>query len=179
MGIAWEQDTLGQLAGRVEVGRGLGHRARVWVWETAALPMASRKSPAQRLPDAVREAVESTVQATRESAQGTRGRAQEAVDDLVKAAEAGAEAVRERVRDAGEGAEAVRDQVRGTLEKRRPATSDDIREIKTELRAIARRLDAIEDRLPAKRAAAKPRGSAKARSGSGGSAKRGSGRSQS
>jgi polyhydroxyalkanoate synthesis regulator phasin len=142
--------------------------------------MASRRSPAQRLPDAVREAVESTVQATRESAQGTRGRAQEAVDDLVKAAEAGAEAVRDRVRDAGEGAEAVRERVRGTLEQRRPATSDDIREIKVELRAIARRLDAIEDRLPAKRAAAKPRGAAKKRgSGTSASAKRSSGRSQS
>ena len=123
--------------------------------------MADRKSSAQSLPDAVREAVERTVDATRESvkttresSQRTRGRAQEALDDLVRGAEASAETVRDRVR--------------GAI----PATSDDIRELKAELRAIGRRLDRIEERLPAKRGG----GGAKARGGSarGGSAKRGS-----
>jgi hypothetical protein len=37
------------------------------------------------------------------------------------------------------------------LEGRRPASLDDIRELQKELRAIVRRLDAIEQRLPAKR----------------------------
>jgi hypothetical protein len=43
------------------------------------------------------------------------------------------------------------------IEGRRPANLDDIRELKKELRAIARRLDAIEGRLPAKRKASAQR----------------------
>jgi len=105
--------------------------------------MADRKSTPAGLPDAVREAVERTLDATRESAQTTRSRAQEAVDELVKSAEAGAGAVRERVR--------------GAIDERRPATSDDLRELRKELRAIGRRLDAIEERLPAARAGGGPR----------------------
>jgi len=46
------------------------------------------------------------------------------------------------------------------LEGRRPASAEDIKELQKELRAIGRRLDRIEERLPKKRA--------------GGSAKRGS-----
>jgi hypothetical protein len=41
--------------------------------------------------------------------------------------------------------------VRGAIEERRPATSEDLKELRSELRAIARRLDAIEERLPARR----------------------------
>ncbi len=37
------------------------------------------------------------------------------------------------------------------IEGRRPATNDDIKELKKELRAIGRRLDRIEERLPKKR----------------------------
>jgi hypothetical protein len=111
--------------------------------------MADRKPAPQRLPDAVREAVDRTLQVTREGAETTRTRAQDAVDELVKGAEAGAEAVRDRVR--------------GAIEERRPATSDDLRDLRAELRAIGRRLDAIEERLPAP---------GSRRSGSGGTAKR-------
>jgi hypothetical protein len=39
----------------------------------------------------------------------------------------------------------------GAIEGRRPATSEDIKEIRAELRAIGRRLDKIEERLPKKR----------------------------
>ena len=123
--------------------------------------MANRKPAPQRLPEAVREAVDRTLQATRESAETTRTRAQDAVDELVKGAEAGAEAVRDRVR--------------GAIEERRPATSDDLRDLRAELRAIGRRLDAIEERLPPKRSAAKRSGSAKrSASGSGGAKRAGS-----
>jgi polyhydroxyalkanoate synthesis regulator phasin len=122
--------------------------------------MPNRKPAPQRLPEAVREAVDRTFQVTREGAETTRTRAQDAVDELVKGAEAGAEAVRDRVR--------------GAIEERRPATSDDLRELRTELRAIGRRLDAIEERLPAPRAKRAASGSAK-RSGAGSAAKRSSG----
>ena len=50
------------------------------------------------------------------------------------------------------------------IDTRRPATYEDIRELKAELRAIGRRLDAIEERLPARRkpaSAAKPAGKRK------------------
>ena len=39
----------------------------------------------------------------------------------------------------------------GALEGRRPATADDIKELQKELRAIGRRLDKIEERLPKRR----------------------------
>jgi hypothetical protein len=65
------------------------------------------------------------------------------------------------------GAEAGLARGRRAIEDRRPATSEDIRELRAELRRIGRRLDAIEQRLPAKRASSK-------RSASGSSAKRSS-----
>ena len=100
--------------------------------------MASkRRSGPQQVSDAVREAVERTVQATVGSAQLTRERAQEAVDEVVRSAEAGATSVRERLTEA--------------LEERRPVTYQDLEPLRRDLRTILRRLDAIEDRLPAKR----------------------------
>jgi len=92
--------------------------------------MARRRPITKEMPDAVREAVDRTVQATIGSAQLGRGRAQEAVDELVRGAEASAGAVRERVRRA--------------FEAGRPATSEDLRELRSELRQVSRRLAAIE-----------------------------------
>src|SRR4051794_34908318 len=101
------------------------------------------RRPTQPVEEAVRDAVERTVAATIGSAQDTRSRAQQAVDEIVKSAEAGATQVRERVR--------------GALEGQRPATHDDVRELQQELRAIARRLDQIEKRLPKQRTTASSR----------------------
>jgi hypothetical protein len=39
------------------------------------------------------------------------------------------------------------------IEGRRPATADDVKELQKELRAISRRLDKIEERLPKRRTA--------------------------
>jgi hypothetical protein len=64
------------------------------------------KRPGQQVPDAVRDAVERTIQATVGSAQTTRERAQEAVDEVVRGAGASAESLRERVL--------------GAIEERRP-----------------------------------------------------------
>jgi polyhydroxyalkanoate synthesis regulator phasin len=96
--------------------------------------MAKKRATPVELPDAVREAVDRTVQATVGSAQFTRERAQEAVDEVVRGAETRAGAVRQAVR--------------GALEERRPATQEDMRDLAKELRSIARRLKAIEERLP-------------------------------
>lgn len=84
-------------------------------------------------PAELRDAVERTVQSTLDSAERQRGRT---VDNLRNAAGAVARG-------------------RRALEDARPANHEDIRELKAELRRIGRRLDAIEERLPAKRAAAK------------------------
>ena len=80
--------------------------------------------------DNLRDAVERTVDATVGSAERGRSAAQGALDDLVGS---------------------VRRSVSGAIEGRRPATAEDIKEVKAELRAIGRRLDAIEERLPKKR----------------------------
>ena len=73
---------------------------------------------------------------SREAAQGALDDVVSSVDDLRKGAEERLAKSRRSMADA--------------LEGRRPASYDDIRELKAELRAIGRRLDAIEKRLPAK-----------------------------
>jgi polyhydroxyalkanoate synthesis regulator phasin len=103
--------------------------------------MAKRRTTPQRLPDAVREAVERTLQTTLGGAQQTRGRAQEALDDVVHGAEVGAKNVRARVREA--------------IETTRPATSDDIRELREEIAALAKRVEKLEGPRTADR---RPRG---------------------
>jgi len=97
--------------------------------------MARRRTTPKELPDAVREAVERAVQATAGSADRGRARAQGALDELV-----------DSVGDLRKEAEArISRGGRAVL----PASQEDVRAIRTELRRIGRRLDAIEDRLPA------------------------------
>jgi hypothetical protein len=107
--------------------------------------------------DNLREAVERTVDATMGSAERGRSAAQGALDDLVDSVEDLRKGAEERLARG-------RKTVSGAIEGRRPATSDDIKEVRAELRAIGRRLDAIEARLPKKRAPAK-RGSQAKRAG--------------
>jgi chromosome segregation ATPase len=131
------------------------------VWKT---PDGMAKRPST--PGDLRDAVERTVQATLGSAERQRERTQGALDDLAGT-----------VDQLRRGAEAGIARGRRAIEERRPATSEDIRELKTELRRIGRRLDEIEERLPAKRSA--PTGAKRSassggakRSASGGGAKR-------
>jgi chromosome segregation ATPase len=105
------------------------------VWKTPD-GMANRPST----PGDLRDAVERTVQATLGSAERQRERTQGALDDLAGT-----------VDQLRRGAEAGIARGRRAIEERRPATSEDIRELKAELRRIGRRLDAIEERLPKKR----------------------------
>lgn len=132
--------------------------------------MAKRRTTPKELPDAVREAVDRTVQATRGSAVQTRDRAQGAVDDLVDAVDDLVKGAEGRIVRGRRAAARAIDDVR-------PVTTEDMRELKAELRRIGRRLDGIEERLPAKRSPAKrpgPKGgsgSSKARSAKGASTK--------
>ena len=106
--------------------------------------MARRSANPKELPDALREAVERTVESTvgsagrgRDAAQGALGDLAETVDDLRKNAEDRLSRGRKAVTEA--------------IDTRRPATYEDVSEIKAQLRSIGRRLDKIEKRLPAKR----------------------------
>jgi chromosome segregation ATPase len=96
------------------------------------------------LPEALRDAVERTVDATLGSAGRSRDAAQGALDDLVGT-------VDELRRGAEERISRGRRSVAGAIEGRRLATHEDITALRAELRSIGRRLDAIEERLPAKR----------------------------
>ena len=107
-------------------------------------------------PSELRDAVERTVQATLGSAERQRDRTQGALDELAGT-----------VGNLRKGAEAGLARGRRVLEDRRPATHDDLRDLRAELRRIGRRLDAIEERLPAKRSStAKRSGSGAKRSSS-------------
>ena len=99
-------------------------------------------------PTNLRDAVEKTVEATLGSAERSRSAAQGALDDLVESVEDLRKGAEQRI---SRGRRSVTD----VLEGRRPATSDDLKELKAEMRAIGRRLDELEERLPSKRAATK------------------------
>ena len=111
--------------------------------------------------DNLRDAVERTVDATIGSAERGRSVAQGALDDLVDSVEDLRKGAEQRL---ARGRRSMTDAIEG----RRPATYDDIKEVRAELRAIGRRLDKIEERLPKKRA-----GSSSSKRG-GGAAKRSS-----
>jgi chromosome segregation ATPase len=95
--------------------------------------MAKRPST----PSELRDAVERTVQATLGSAERQRERTIDEIAGTVDNLRKGAEASLARGRRA--------------LENTRPATAEDLRELRSELRKVSKRLDAIEERLPARR----------------------------
>src|SRR5918997_3170098 len=94
--------------------------------------------------DNLRDAVERTVDATLGGAERGRSAAQGALDDLV-------DSVEDLRKNAEERLARGRRSVSEAIEGPRPATSDDIKELRAELRAIGRRLETIEERLPKKR----------------------------
>jgi polyhydroxyalkanoate synthesis regulator phasin len=85
--------------------------------------MATRKTPQEQVQATLREAVDRTVSV----GQQTRSRAQDAVDDLGKAA----------------------GRFRQQLEGRSPATNDDLEAIRSELRSLAKRIDKLEKKKAA------------------------------
>jgi polyhydroxyalkanoate synthesis regulator phasin len=95
------------------------------LWETPPRAMPTRKTPQEQVQATLRDAVERTVSA----GQQTRSRAQEAVDDLGRAA----------------------GRVRAQIEGRSPATHDDLTAIRDELRALARRIDKLEKKAAKKK----------------------------
>ena len=104
--------------------------------------------------DNLRDADERTVEATIGSAERSRSAAQGALDDLVDSVDDLRKGAEERL---ARGRKSMTEAIEG----RRPATSDDIKAVRAELRAIGRRLDKIEERLPKKRTASSKRSSKK------------------
>jgi polyhydroxyalkanoate synthesis regulator phasin len=89
--------------------------------------MASRKTPQEQVQQTLRDAVNRTMTVGEQ----TRSRAQDAVDDLGKAA----------------------GRFRQQLEGRAPATHDDLADIRAELRRLAKRVEKLEakKKAPAKK----------------------------
>ena len=87
--------------------------------------MASRKTPQEQVQATLRDAVDRTMTV----GQQTRSRAQEAVDDLGKAA----------------------GRFRQQIEGRAPATHDDLEAIRAELRNLAKRIDKLEKKASPKK----------------------------
>lgn len=87
--------------------------------------MATRKTPQEQVQATLRDAVERTVSV----GQQTRSRAQDAVDDLGRAA----------------------GRVRQQIEGRAPATHDDLDGIRRELRNLAKRIDKLEKKQAPKK----------------------------
>jgi len=100
----------------------------------------ARGSRPREISDAVREAVEQTLQRTLGSAERTRDRAQGAVDELVGI-------VDEFVRSAEQRISRGRRTVSGLIGAELPATRDDVRKLASALDRIERRLAAIERAL--------------------------------
>lgn len=89
--------------------------------------------------EALRTAVERTLAATAESASGTRERAQELLDDVVRRGQS----AREEVTRRGESATSRLADAIGEL---RAADSEGLRRLSERLAAVERRLDALEGR---------------------------------
>jgi polyhydroxyalkanoate synthesis regulator phasin len=119
------------------------------------------------MPDAVRRAVERTVQSTVGSAGLTRDRAQEIVDEVVRRAEQSAaragRGVRESVGRAGqrqaEAAAGVGDRLRDAFPDIRVVTRDELRKLGLEIERLGKRVERLEKQLgkpaPGKRRATK------------------------
>jgi len=87
--------------------------------------MPAKKTPQEQVQATLRDAVERTVSV----GQQTRSRAQDAVDDVGKAA----------------------GRLRQQLEGRTPATNDDLAAIRAELRNLAKRIDKLEKKQAPKK----------------------------
>jgi polyhydroxyalkanoate synthesis regulator phasin len=113
------------------------------------------------MPDAVRRAVERTVQSTFGSAGMTRDRAQDIVDEVVRRTEQSAaragRGVRESVGKAGhrqaEAAAGVGDRLREAIPDIRVVTRDELGKLRTEIERLRKRVDSLEQQLGGSRPA--------------------------
>ncbi|MEX0992441.1 MAG: hypothetical protein WDZ37_00430 [Solirubrobacterales bacterium] len=106
------------------------------------------------VPDAVRRAVERTIESTLGSGAQTRERAQDLVDDVLRRAEQGAaratRGVREVTGKQREAASGAGGRLRTAVQDLRLATGDDVRELRAAVERLDRRVAKLEKKLGAK-----------------------------
>ena len=126
MGVAGQENSLREAGAGAQVDRSPSGHGR---------PPYTLGSLSERrdIPDALRDAVERTVKATVDR----RARAQDAVGEF-------ADTVDSVVKGAEKNITRSRNTVRAAVEERLPATQDDLKEIRAEMKRIAKRLDALE-----------------------------------
>jgi polyhydroxyalkanoate synthesis regulator phasin len=97
----------------------------------------------------LREAIERTFAATAESAAGTRGRAQELLDEVSRRGQGAREVVAQRGQEARDASSGAAARVIEAVEGMRLPSREDLRELQDRLGALERRLAALEsqDRL--------------------------------
>ena len=112
------------------------------------MPNRAGKGGSGGVSDAVRRAVERTFQSTLGSAETTRERAQDMVDEVLRLAEQGASRAGRGVRGArqrpAEAAAGMGDRLRDAIGELRFATRDEVRTLRGELRRLERRVEALE-----------------------------------
>jgi polyhydroxyalkanoate synthesis regulator phasin len=122
--------------------------------------MARTPKGASGVPDAVRRAVNRTIQSTLGPAGLTRERAQELADDVLRRAEHGAARAGKAMGGAGqrqrEAAAGVGDRVKDAIADLRGPASDDLEQLRSEVEMLRLRVDQLERKLgaPGRRAAA-------------------------
>jgi polyhydroxyalkanoate synthesis regulator phasin len=118
-------------------------------------PNRPAKEGSGGVPDAVRRAVERTFQSTLGSAETTRERAQDMVDEVLRLAEEGASRAGRGVRGARQrpavAAAGMGDRLRDAIGELRFATRDEVRALRSEIRKLERRVDALESKAPERR----------------------------
>lgn len=109
--------------------------------------MAESSLPGDRgLPEALRTAVERTLAATAGSAEQTRGRAQELLDEVARRGQEARETVARRGQGAREASATVTSRVAEAIGEMRLASVDEIRELAVRVDSVERRLAALEQR---------------------------------
>jgi polyhydroxyalkanoate synthesis regulator phasin len=136
------------------------------------------KNAPEKVSDAVRRAVERTVESTLGSGSQTRERAQDLVDDVLRRAEQGAaratRGVREVTDKQREAASGMGERLIAAIHDLRLATGDDVRQLRTTIERLDRRVAKLERRIEGRgatrkspkpkskpRSKAKPRGKSK------------------
>ena len=108
----------------------------------------AKRAPAGGVPDAVRRAVERTIESTFGSGVQTRERAQDLVDDVLRRAEQGAARATRGVRDVTdkqrEAASGVGERLVAAIADLRLATGDDVRQLHAAIERLERRVAKLE-----------------------------------